>query len=484
MIRLVLFLTASAATAFAAERAPQPNILFCLGDDWGYPHASILGDKTIKTPAFDRIAREGVLFANAHAAAPSCSPSRAAILTGQPIWRVENGSALLGFLPAKFPVYPELLERAGYRTGFAGKGYAPGKLGDRTRNAAGPEFASFRAFLTQRPAGAPFCFWLGSRNPHRPYKWESGKGKDLTAITVPPYLPDNAIIRQDIADYYANVETFDSQVADAIAALEAIGELDRTVVVITGDNGWPFPRSKATCYDSGTHEPLAIRWGGILHRGRLVADFVSLADLCPTFLELAGVPIPPSVTARSLVSVLRSDRSGWIDPTRDYVLTGMETHVPAHDLGGGKFGGYPIRSILTRDFHFIRNVAPDRWPAGDPPADFRSLTYPPLATKTQVGFADCDASPSKASIILDREQAAMRTHFARDFERRPTWELYDLRTDPHELRNVAGDPAYTEIAALLSEKLTAALKASGDPRASGGGAEFDGYTIGPVVWPK
>ena len=277
----------------AAEAKPaRPNILFLFADDWMWPHASIAGDPVVKTPVFDRLAREGVLFRNAFVAAPSCSPSRAAVLTGQWHWRLEQGANLWSSVPAKFPVYPDLLEKAGYHVGFMGKGYGPGANGDRPRNAAGPRYRDFRAFLTTRPQGQPFCFWFGSTDPHRPYAWESGvrSGMDLQKVKVPPYLPDCPTVRKDICDYYGEVQRFDHQCGEILAALEATGELDNTLIVMSGDNGWPFPRSKATCYDTGTHQPLAVRWGGKIKPGRVVDDFVSLADLAPTFLEVGRVP--------------------------------------------------------------------------------------------------------------------------------------------------------------------------------------------------
>ena len=264
--------------AFVRAAAPHPNILFLFADDWAWPHASCLGTPVVKTPTFDRIAKEGVLFRNAHTAAPSCSPSRAAILTGQWHWRLEQGANLHGFIPAKFAVYPDLLAAAGYHVGLTGKGYGPGSNEGRPHNAAGPAFKDFDAFLAARPQGKPFCFWFGSRHPHRAYQAGIGvrSGLDPAKVRGPPYLPDNAVTRSDICDYHYETQQFDSQCAAILTTLERAGELDNTLIVISGDNGWPFPRSKATCYDSGTHQPLAIRWGARAKAGRTVDDFVSL----------------------------------------------------------------------------------------------------------------------------------------------------------------------------------------------------------------
>jgi arylsulfatase A-like enzyme len=281
----------------------RPNILFALADDWGWPFASIAGDPVVRTPTFDRVAREGVLFRNAFVSAPSCSPSRAAILTGQWHWRPEEGANLAGTLSPKFPVYPDLLENSGYHVGFTRKGWAPGSetAGGRTRNPAGVRYEDFASFLAARPKDKPFCFWFGSVDPHRKYEWESGvkSGMRLEDVKVPPYLPDDEIVRKDICDYYAEVQRFDRETGELLSILERSGEQDNTIVVMTGDNGWPFPRAKASLYDAGTHVPLAIRWPARVKGGRVVEDAVSSSDFAPTFLEAAGLERPRSMTLPS-----------------------------------------------------------------------------------------------------------------------------------------------------------------------------------------
>src|SRR5438034_6593818 len=162
---VMLFVVSS---VFGIDPPPPPNILFCLADDWAWPHAGVYGDHVIKTPTFDRVATEGVLFSHVFCAAPSCTPSRAAMLTGQAPHRLKAGGNLHGFLPKEFAVYPDLLEAAGYVVGLQGKGWGPGdfKAGGRTRNPAGPNFKSFAAFLKTVPSGKPFWFWFGSLDPH------------------------------------------------------------------------------------------------------------------------------------------------------------------------------------------------------------------------------------------------------------------------------------------------------------------------------
>ena len=472
LILIALLLTPLAAVRAADAPEPsRPNILLLLADDWAWPHASCLGTPGIQTPTFDRLAREGVLFRNAHVAAPSCSPSRAAILTGQWHWRLEQGANLYGFIPVKCPVYPDLLKDAGYFVGLTGKGYGPGSNEGRANNAAGPGFKGFAEFLAARPKGKPFCFWFGSHFPHRPYKVGSGvkNGLDPAKVFVPPYLPDNDTVRGDICDYYHATQTFDHDAGEALAVLEKTGELDNTLIVITGDNGWPFPRCKATCYDTGTHQPLAVRWGARVKGGRVVEDFVSLADLAPTFVQAAGLTPPPAMTARSFLNVLLSDKAGQVDPTRDHLLTGMERHVTHGRADGDQANvGYPMRTIITKDFHYLRNFRPDRWPAADPPAG-ATPTFDEVAKDTYAGFPDVDAGISKAWLLTHRDDPA----FQRAFGKRPARELYDLGKDPFELKNVAEDPAYAATTRDLDARLMAEMKATGDPRATGAGVELD-----------
>ena len=475
LLSLVLLASASALNAADAAAPKRPNILFLLADDWAWPHASCLGCPVVQTPTFDRIAKEGVLFRNAHVAAPSCSPSRAAMLTGQWPWRLEQGANLHGFIPARFLVYPDLLEAAGYFVGMTKKGYGPGTDQGRPHNAAGPAFNDFGAFLAARPAGKPFCFWYGSHQPHRPYPAGIGvrSGMDPAKVAVPPYLPDDAITRSDICDYFYEAEQFDQQCSAILAALEKTGELDDTLIVVSGDNGWPFPRAKTTCYDTGTHQPLAIRWGTRVKAGRTVDDFVNLSDLAPTFLEAAGQPVPTAMTARSLLPVLLADKSGQVDPARDHTLTGMERHAARGRTDGPQANvGYPMRSLITREFHYVRNFKPNRWPAGDPPKD-PPPAFEKIATDTYAAFADCDAGPAKAFLVSHREEPGVTPFAERAFAKRPARELYDLRHDPHELRNVAEDPTYAATVKDLDARLMTELKATGDPRAVGGGDEFD-----------
>jgi len=464
--RQFLAAAAGAAGAYAARRGAgqprrperRPNILFCIADDWGFPHASSYGDTAVETPTFDRIAREGALFTRSYCAAPSCTPSRGAILTGQAIHRLEAGGNLWSALPKKFTVYPDVLESNGYTVGLKGKGWGPGNFtaGGWSRNPAGPAVAGFAQFLENTPGDRPFCFWFGSQDPHRPYEPGAGvrSGMSLDAVSVPPYLPDSREVRSDILDYYWEVQRFDREVGEHLALLRAAGRLDDTVVVMTSDNGWPFPRGKANLYDYGTHVPLAIRFPRRIRPGTVVGDFVGHTDLAPTFLELAGLEPLPGMTGRSLLAVVAGAR------TSDAAFTGRERHanVRKGDLA------YPSRAIHTRDFLYIRNFRPDRWPAGDPETYFA------------VGpFGDIDGGPTKSLLLDKRDDPVISSSFRLATARRPSEELYDLAKDPYQLTNVAAEPQYDRARSQLRARLDKHLADTGDPRVLFDDDRFDRY---------
>ncbi|MCB1020523.1 MAG: sulfatase, partial [Acidobacteria bacterium] len=352
------FLRVAGAAVLAAgcgsEDAPppspkRPNILFVISDDQSYPHASAYGYPATQTPAFDRVAREGVLFHNAFAASPGCSPCRAAMLTGMHTWMIEQAGTHASSFPAKYVTYPDRLEQIGYAVGYTGKGWGPGRWQDeRPRNPAGAEFneiktdtgiegisstdyaANFEDFLSKKPEGQPFCFWVGGHEPHRIFKKGLGQslGKKLEDADPPPFLPDYPEVRSDILDYAAEIEHFDGHLGRILDNLEQRGDLDHTLVIVTSDNGMAFPRAKANCYEYGAHMPLAIRWASKVPGGREVQDLVGFVDLTATILEAAGAEVPetPGLPGHSIYGLLTGGGTGLVEPDRDGVYFARERH--------------------------------------------------------------------------------------------------------------------------------------------------------------
>jgi uncharacterized sulfatase len=472
---LLLFVVVKAT---ADER---PNILFCISDDQSYYHTGASGDPVVKTPAFDRMAREGLRFVNAFCDAPTCGPSRSAILTGQPIWRLEEAGNIHSTLPAKFTTYTELLAKAGYHVGFTGKGWSPGRLepGGRSQNPAGIEFSertakapfkmmrntdyagNFEGFLDATGDDQPFCFWLGTSEPHRAYEGGIGQrtGKDPGKVVIPPIFPDNEIIRNDILDYLTEIETFDQQVARAIALLESRGELDNTLVVITSDHGMPFPRAKASLYDAGTRVPLAMCWpGGISEPGRDIEAFVNLSDLAPMFLEVVGLEVPEMMVANSVAGILSNKPA----EDRSAAFIAMERHDGCRK--GGK--GYPCRAIRTADYLYIHNFEPTRWPSGSPDASVCARALP---------YGEIDTAPTKTFLMENANDDRYAKLAALAFGMRPAEELYDLKNDPWQMNNLAGSDRVKVIQLEMRQRLFDHLKATRDPRVVGGAVDWDYY---------
>lgn len=468
----------------------RPNILIAISDDQSWPHASAYGNQSTQTPAFDRVAREGVLCNNAFVAYPSCSPSRASLLTGRYPWQIEHAGNFSSTFPPKYPVYPDILEDAGYWVGFTGKGWGPGdwRGTGRLRNPSGTEYNSFQApspeginsndyarnfqdFLKSSPHGKPFVFWYGGTEPHRRYSDGIGKrnGKKLGDAQVPAFLPDSPIVRSDILDYSVEVEWFDKHLGRMLDILEERGELENTLVIVTSDNGMPFPRAKSNVYEYGLHVPMAVKWAKQIPGGRVIDDMISFVDLAPTFLEAAKVkhlgPFP--MAGRSLMNILKSKKQGLVDPTRDAVIAGRERHASARYRNYG----YPQRVIRTHDYIYLRNFEPNFWPAGQPQAYDHDGTLRPM----HEAYYDIDSSPSKSLLVSEREDPAIAEYFNLAMAKRPAEELYDIRNDSACVNNLANAPEYATVRDQLRSRLDKELRESEDARLTGDPTIFRTY---------
>ncbi len=433
----------------------RPNIVLLLADNWAWPHASAAGDPVVSTPNFDQLAEEGVLFSNTFCQVPSCSPARAVLLTGQACHRLREAANLWGSWPHSLKTYPELLEDSGYSVGYEIKGWGPGVVfqksnARRNRNPSGRKFENFTTFLDAIPDDGPFCYWLGSHNPHQPWTAEPEfrEGLDASKVELPEYLPDEPVIRETILDYYAEVQQFDYEAGEVLAELEKRGLTENTLVVMMGDNGWQTPRGLANVYDAGTRTPMVIRWPGHTSTGLQRDQFISFEDMAPTFLEAAGLKPDPKMTGSSLLPLFGEKANPeW----RDAVFLERERHANVREGDHS----YPCRAIRTPEFLYVWNIEPERWPAGDP-----DLHY-------SVGpYGDIDNTPFKAFLLENRSNPALKPYFDLGFGKREVEELYDLATDPDQVRNVASDPKYAETIRELRARVERWMKDTGDPRSN------------------
>jgi arylsulfatase A-like enzyme len=403
-------------------------------------------------------------------------------------WQLEEACGhIMCTLPAAFAVYPELLEKSGYFTGYTGKGWAPGYWQEygRTQNPAGPSYndrklevpaktnvsqtdytANFKAFLDEKPGDEPFCFWYGGFEPHRHYVPGEGlrAGKKLSDVrNLPSYWPDDDVVKSDILDYAFEIEWFDTHLGNMLDLLRERNELDNTIIVATSDNGCPFPRVKGQMYENDFHLPLAICWPCLQNGNRHVDDLVSFTDFAPTFLEAAGIDAHPQMAGRSLLPQITADHSGLIEEDRTEVYMGRECHDPGRE--GDK--GYPVRCIREQEYLYVWNFKPERWPAGNP----------------ETLFTNCDGSPTK-DLILELKERGNDYFYNLSFGKRPAEELYNIEKDPECMHNLAGDTEFAVQKERMRQKLKQKLIETKDPRINGKGEVFEGYVSKMLNDPK
>ncbi len=473
--------------AQTTDRNPteRPNILFAIMDDATYLYMSAYGCEWVDTPNFDRVAREGLLFNRAYTPNAKCAPSRSIILTGRHSWQLEEAANHWPYFPAKFKVFTEVLDEQGYHVGSTGKGWGPGvatredgsrrnlmintfngiKTSTPTPQISAVDYSSnFEEFLDAR-GERPFFFWYGGYEPHRRYEYGSGVekgGKSLDQIPdeeVFAFWPATDSVKNDLLDYAYEIEYFDQQLGKMLDMLEERGELDNTLVVVTADNGMPFPRVKGQVYEYSNHLPLAMRWPkGISEAGKKIDDLVSFLDFAPTFLELAGISSEQSGMAATSGVSLKGLFTETHDPSRwqnRSLLLGKERH----DIGRPGDAGYPVRGIIRGDMLYLHNFENDRWPAGNP----------------ETGYLNTDGSPTKTVVLNGLGSANQHQYWQWSFGKKGVEELYNIATDPDCVNNLGNDAGHAELMQTMKTELFDRLNEQGDPRMAGQGQIFDEY---------
>lgn len=448
----------------------KPNILFILADDWSYPFAGFYGNKDLKTPNLDALAKSGVVFDNAFCANPSCTPSRGSILTGKYSHNLKEGVNLVGKLDTNEITYTKELRKNGYAVAHDKKGWAPARLDllGYKENPAGPK-QEFNRFIDSIGTDKPFCFWWGTNDPHRPYEigFGTASGIDSSKLNLPKFLPDTPEIRGDVADYFAEIQRMDKEIGELIAKLKAKGIFENTIIVVTGDNGMPFPHAKANLYDYGTRVPLLISYPREFKKNIHNDAFVNLIDLFPSFMDFASIPFNHKIDEISLLPILKGKKTNH----RNEVYLERERHCMARAQEGNSYPGYPMRALRTKDFLYIQNLRPDRNPAGDE-----------TIAGTPSEYGDVDGGRTKAYMMEHKVDKNVAKYFKMGFEKRPAEELYDVKKDPYNLINLATNPGYKTTKYSLKTKLETWMKKNNDPRVNGKGDEIDAYETYDKAW--
>lgn len=488
---LILVVSGFALTALSCtqkKEIPKPNILFAIMDDVTYMHMSAYGCDCVNTPNFDRIASEWILFQNAYTPNAKCGPSRSNILTGRNSWQLEEAVNHWADFPVKFKTVAESLSENGYHVGYTGKGWAPGiaknedgsprdllvnryseiKLTPPTAHISNVDYAAnFEVFLNEKESEEPFFFWYGGLEPHRGYEYGSGiakGGKNVVQVKdqdIFSFWPKVDSVRTDLLDYAFEIEYFDKQLGKMLDQLEASGELENTLIIVTSDNGMAFPRIKGQEYEYSNHLPLAMMWpAGIKSTGRKVEDLVSFIDLAPTFLEVAGISEESSgmeaITGRSLTDLMYADKGGQLTEDRNFVVIGKERH----DVGRPNDEGYPIRGMIKDGMLYLKNFKTDRWPAGNP----------------ETGYLNTDGGATKTVVLNSIYSPDTFKYWNWSFGKRNEEELFDIKNDPDCMRNLAQEEEFQDLLKTMRRELVTELTEQGDPRMFGKGDLLESYT--------
>jgi arylsulfatase A-like enzyme len=402
----------------------------------------------VKTPNIDRLAKEGILFRNAYTAAPQSVPSRASLMTGRSVVDVRM-TRFSAPLPADIISYPELLRKAGYYTGICGRTFhldgssrVPPETetvfqeyGLRTfekrvdylrQGQSKDALGQFIEFLEQAPGDKPFFIQVGYNEPHRIFDATEFE-PEPSSLELPAGWPDIPELRKDFAGYYGEIQRLDVYIGQLLDELDKRGLTENTLLVFIGDNGGALLRGKGTLNELGLHVPLLARWPGKINPGSVSDALISGEDIAPTFLEIAGSDLPAEITGQSFVPAFTDSSFSahtYIFAERGAHGHGLPNNSAAFDLG---------RTVFSKEYKLIYNAL---W----------QLPYWPV---------DFAGQPFWQKLQEQNKNGTLDTRYRQLFfsEHRPIFEFYDRINDPHELNNLAGNPAYAEQEHTLKAEL-------------------------------
>jgi N-sulfoglucosamine sulfohydrolase len=427
-----LALALAVRPGFAIQSSAQhpSNIVVFVADDLGWRDSEPYGNHAVGTPNIAHLARDGLLVRYAFGTSPQCSPSRISILSGR-YSHATRTEDLHTPLPEGVRLLPSLLQDAGYFTGNMAKTHF-GPNGERQFQWYSPETAPALPAFLDSAGTKPFFLWVGFHEPHRPYEPAPAKGGHSPArVALTPYLADTPETHEDVARYYDAIGRMDGKIGEMMAELGRRKLLDRTLIVFLSDNGAPFPREKGALYDSGTRTPLILVWPKVIRPGTVwERGMVSTVDLAPTLLDLVGIRAPEDMQGRSFRALLTAPDAYTGD---EYVFSERNWHdCDEHQ-----------RAVRTMRYKLIRTDA---------------YTELPLCTAADIG-----ASPSFLALRARAKAGRLTVAQRRLFEApRARIELYDLRADPWEVRNIADDPAQAARVRELAGVLQAWIEGTDD----------------------
>ena len=424
--------------------ADKPNVLFLLSDDHSYPYLSCYGDANVRTPVLDKLAGEGIKFRRFFTSAPQCVPSRAAYLSGRsPVAaRITRFSSPL---PRDVVTFPEVLKKeAGYYVGVVGRSYhldGSGKgddgLGkflvdggyktfpDRFDVVQGGSDAQAveqaASFLEGRPKDKPFCLWVNFSDPHHAWTAPASYRPDPASLKLPAHVPDLPGVREQYADYCAEVNRVDETAGKVLALLDRLGLAKDTLVVFAGDNGQALPHGKGSLYDPGCNVPFVVRWPGVVSPGGDSSALLSGEDLGPTVLAAAGLKPAAGMTGVNFLPLLKGEAA----KTRDHVFMERGPHGSAPVQVGMSNSGYDLsRAVRNERYKAIYNCTP--W-----------LPYGPV---------DSAGGSAWQAMVAQHAEGKMASGLTSTYftTPRPVYEFYDLEKDPAELNNLSGKPEVAE----------------------------------------